>query len=442
MKVSVIGTGYVGLVTGACLADVGNDVLCIDNDAGKVERLRRGEIPIHEPGLDAVVARCAKAGRLQFSTSYEEAVAHAPLVFIAVGTPPGEDGSADLSHVLACARELGRRIDRETVVVVKSTVPVGTNDQVRAAINKELAARGVTPQVATASNPEFLKEGFAIEDFMKPDRIVVGADDPLAKQTLSHLYAPFNRNRDRVLFMDVRSAEFTKYAANAMLAVRISFMNEMANLADRLGVDIEDVRRGIGSDPRIGPHFLYAGVGYGGSCFPKDVLALNHTATVAGEPAELLHATRRVNERQRRILFERIREFFGGSVEGKVVALWGLAFKANTDDMREASSISIIEALTAAGATVRAYDPVAIDNARRVFADNARVKFADSARAACAGADVLAVITEWLEFRSPDFEWLAANLKSRALFDGRNLYEPEQVRAAGLSYVGIGRGRK
>lgn len=442
MKVTVIGTGYVGLVTGACLADVGNDVLCIDNDAAKIERLRGGEIPIHEPGLDAIVARCTKAGRLQFSTSYDEAVAHAPLVFIAVGTPSDEDGSADLSHVLACARELGRRIERDTVVVVKSTVPVGTNDQVRAAIAAELQARGVAPRVATASNPEFLKEGFAVEDFMKPDRIIVGADDPAAEQALRHLYAPFNRNRDRVLFMDVRSAEFTKYAANAMLAVRISFMNEMANLADRLGVDIEDVRRGIGADPRIGPHFLYAGVGYGGSCFPKDVLALNHTATVAGEPAELLHATRRVNERQRRILFERMREFFGGRVEGKVVALWGLAFKANTDDMREASSIAIVEALTAAGAAVQAYDPVAMDNARRVFAGNARVRLVESARAACAGADVLAVVTEWLEFRSPDFDWLAATLRARALFDGRNLYEPEQVRAAGLHYVGIGRGRK
>jgi UDPglucose 6-dehydrogenase len=442
MRVTVIGTGYVGLVTGACLADVGNDVLCIDSDAGKVARLRGGEIPIHEPGLEAIVARCANAGRMRFSTSYDDAVAHAPLIFIAVGTPSDEDGAADLSHVLACARELGRRIVRDTVVVVKSTVPVGTNDQVRSAIDKELKSRGAAARVATASNPEFLKEGFAIEDFMKPDRIIVGADDPHAEQTLRHLYAPFNRNRDRVLFMDVRSAEFTKYAANAMLAVRISFMNEMANLADRLGVDIEDVRRGIGADPRIGPHFLYAGVGFGGSCFPKDVRALAHTARQEGEPAELLMATQKVNTRQRRILFDRIREFFGGSVEGRVVALWGLAFKANTDDMREASSIAIVEALTAAGASVRAYDPVAHENARRIFAGNGRVQFADSAREACAGADVLAVVTEWLEFRSPDFDWLAATLKSRALFDGRNLYEPEQVRAAGLHYVGIGRGRR
>jgi UDPglucose 6-dehydrogenase len=442
MKVTVIGTGYVGLVTGACLADVGNDVLCIDIDAVKVNQLRQGRIPIHEPGLDAIVARCGDAGRLQFSTSYDDAVAHAPLIFIAVGTPSDEDGSADLTHVLACARELGRRIVRETVVVVKSTVPVGTNDQVRVAIASELKARGVAWRVATASNPEFLKEGFAVEDFMKPDRIIVGADDPQAEQVLRHLYAPFNRNRDRVLFMDVRSAEFTKYAANAMLAVRISFMNEMANLADRLGVDIEDVRRGIGADPRIGPHFLYAGVGFGGSCFPKDVLALSYTASQAGEPAELLQATQRVNARQRRILFERIRDFFGGGVEGRVVALWGLAFKANTDDMREASSITIIEALTAAGATVRAYDPVAQDNARRIFAGIERVQFASSACEACVGADVLAVVTEWLEFRSPDFEWLAATLKGRALFDGRNLYEPGQVRAAGLHYVGVGRGRK
>ena len=442
MRTTVIGTGYVGLVTGACLADVGNDVLCIDNDAEKVRRLREGEIPIHEPGLDAIVARCVKAGRLNFSTSYDDAVAHAPLIFIAVGTPPNEDGSADLSHVLACARELGQRIARETVVVVKSTVPVGTNDRIRAAISAELKARGAAPHVALASNPEFLKEGFAVEDFMKPDRIIVGADDQAAEQALRHLYAPFNRNRDRVFFMDVRSAEFTKYAANAMLAMRISFMNEMANLADRLGADIEEVRRGIGADPRIGPHFLYAGVGYGGSCFPKDVQALTHASTVAGEPAELLQATQRVNERQRRILFERIREFFGGKLDGRTVALWGLAFKANTDDMREASSISIIEALTAAGAKVQAYDPVAQDNARRLFSAQAGVRFAESAREACVGADVLAIVTEWLEFRSPDFEWLAQTLKSRALFDGRNLYEPEQVRAAGLHYVGIGRGRR
>jgi len=440
MKLAVIGTGYVGLVTGACLADVGNDVLCIDVDRSKIERLRAGELPIHEPGLDAVVARCVQTGRLRFSTSYEEAVAHASLVFIAVGTPPGEDGSADLSHVLACARELGRLVTRDTLVVVKSTVPVGTNDQVRAALSEELRRRGVALHVTTASNPEFLKEGFAVEDFMKPDRIVVGTDDVHSTETLRALYAPFNRNRDRLLVMDVRSAEFTKYAANAMLAVRISFMNEMANLADRLGVDIEHVRHGIGSDPRIGPHFLYAGVGYGGSCFPKDVKALVHTAEVAGEPAELMRAAEHVNARQRRILFDKMQRFFGGELAGRRIALWGLAFKANTDDMREAPSLALIEALTGAGATVVAYDPVAQDNARRLCDGNGHVHFAATARAACEGAEALAVVTEWLEFRSPDFEWLAGVLKSRAVFDGRNLYDPAQVRAAGLHYFGIGRG--
>ncbi len=440
MKLAVIGAGYVGLVTGACLADVGNDVLCIDVDRSKIEHLRAGEIPIHEPGLDTVVERCVKAGRLRFSTSYEEAVAHAPVVFIAVGTPPGEDGSADLSHVLACARELGRLVTRDTLVVVKSTVPVGTNDQVRAALGEELLRRGLQLHVTTASNPEFLKEGFAVDDFMKPDRIIVGVDDARSTETLRALYAPFNRNRDRLLVMDVRSAEFTKYAANAMLAVRISFMNEMANLADRLGVDIEQVRHGIGSDPRIGPQFLYAGVGYGGSCFPKDVKALVHTAETAAEPAELMRAAERVNARQRRILFEKMNRFFGGALAGKRIALWGLAFKANTDDMREAPSLALIEALTGAGATVVAYDPVAMDNARRLCAGNRAVQFAPSARAAAEGADALAVVTEWLEFRSPDFEWLAGTLRSRVVFDGRNLYDPAQVRAAGLKYFGIGRG--
>ncbi|MEW5879225.1 MAG: UDP-glucose/GDP-mannose dehydrogenase family protein [Pseudomonadota bacterium] len=440
MKVSVIGTGYVGLVTGACLADVGNDVLCIDVDERKIARLRAGEIPIHEPGLDAVVARGVAAGRLSFSTSYDEAVAHAALVFIAVGTPSGEDGSADLSHVVACARELGRRITRDTVVVVKSTVPVGTNDRVRETLNEELARRGVGVKVSTASNPEFLKEGFAVDDFMRPDRIIVGVDDAHAADALRALYAPFNRNRDRLQIMDVRSAEFTKYAANAMLAVRISFMNEMANLADRLGVDIEQVRHGIGSDPRIGPHFLYAGVGFGGSCFPKDLRALIHTAEEAGEPAELLRAATRANLRQRGILVDKMARFFDGRLAGRTIALWGLAFKANTDDMREAASLAIIDGLTKAGAKVRAYDPVAMDNARALLRGNGAVEFAPSARAAADGADALAVVTEWLEFRSPDFEWLARALTRKAVFDGRNLYDPATVRAAGLAYFGIGRG--
>ena len=440
MRVSVIGTGYVGLVTGACLADVGNDVVCVDQDAGKIARLQRGEIPIHEPGLDAVVGRCGKAGRLHFSTSYGDALEHARLVFIAVGTPASEDGSADLTHVLACARELGRLMTRDTIVVVKSTVPVGTNDQVRATIVDELQRRGAALHVATASNPEFLKEGFAVDDFMKPDRIIVGADDPSALDALRALYAPFNRNRDRLLVMDVRSAEFTKYAANAMLAVRISFMNELANMADRLGVDIENVRHGIGADPRIGSQFLYAGVGYGGSCFPKDVRALEHMGQVAGETVRILRAVSDVNERQRGILVEKMRAFFGGDLKGRTIALWGLAFKPNTDDMREAPSLVLIDALSRAGASVRAYDPVAVENARIALRGNDRVTFVDSARAACTGADALAVMTEWLEFRSPDFEWLAATLRARAVFDGRNLYEPAYVRACGLEYFGVGRG--
>jgi len=439
MKISVIGTGYVGLVTGACLADVGNDVVCIDSDESKVARLRAGDIPIHEPGLDQVVARGAAAGRLRFSTRYRDAVEHSTVIFIAVGTPPGEDGSADLSHVLACASELGRMIERDSLIVLKSTVPVGTNDQVRATLAAELGRRGVAVRATTASNPEFLKEGFAVDDFMKPDRILIGVDDPVSTATLRVLYAPFNRNRDRLLVMDVRSAEFTKYAANAMLAVRISFMNEMANLADRLGADIEHVRHGIGSDPRIGPHFLYAGVGYGGSCFPKDVQALLHAARTAGEPGLMLHAASDVNRRQRRILVDKMAAFFGGALAGKTVALWGLAFKANTDDLREAPSLTLIDGLLAAGAKVQAYDPVALDGARRLLGSRPGLAFATTARAACSGADVLAVVTEWLEFRSPDFEWLAKTLRSAAIFDGRNLYDPVTVRAAGLSYFGIGR---
>jgi UDPglucose 6-dehydrogenase len=440
MRISVIGTGYVGLVTGACLADVGNDVVCVDIDAAKIGRLRRGEIPIHEPGLDTLVARGLQTRRLGFTTGYDEALAHADVVFIAVGTPSDEDGSADLSHVLACARELGRRIARDTLVVVKSTVPVGTNDQVRAVLREELGRRAAAARVTTVSNPEFLKEGFAVDDFMKPDRIVIGADDAHAVETMRQLYAPFNRNRDRLVVMDVRSAEFTKYAANCMLAVRISFMNEMANLADRLGVDIEQVRHGIGSDPRIGPHFLYAGAGFGGSCFPKDLRAMIHTAQAAGAPARLLQTALEVNLRQRAVLAEKIAAFFGGNLQGRCVALWGLAFKANTDDMREASSLTLIERLTGAGARVRAYDPAALAQARRLVGAHPQVELVASAREALEGADVLAVVTEWLEFRSPDFAHLAHTLRRRALFDGRNLYDPAAVRAAGLDYFGIGRG--
>ncbi|MEO7548147.1 MAG: UDP-glucose/GDP-mannose dehydrogenase family protein, partial [Ramlibacter sp.] len=369
MKISVIGSGYVGLVTGACLSDVGNHVLCMDLDNSKIERLRRGEIPIHEPGLDAVVLRSIGSGRLEFSTGYDEAVAHADVIFIAVGTPSDEDGSADLSHVLDAARQLGQRLQRNTLVIVKSTVPVGTNQRVRVALQAELDRRGVPHSVAVASNPEFLKEGFAVEDFMRPDRIVVGvaAHDAATRDTFRNIYAPFNRNHDRVLFMDVRAAEFTKYAANCMLASRISFMNELANLADRLGVDIEQVRRGIGSDPRIGPHFLYAGAGFGGSCFPKDLRALIHTAQEAGEPVELMRSIQNVNSRQRRVLADKIIAFFGGDMRGRTVALWGLAFKANTDDVREAPSLAIMEALLEAGAHVNAYDPAATENAARAM---------------------------------------------------------------------------
>ena len=440
MHVSVIGAGYVGLVTAACLADVGNIVLCVDIDSEKVDKLNRSKIPIHEPGLEQLVERNATAGRLRFSTDYDDAVSHATLIVIAVGTPSGENGSADLSHVIVCARELGRRIEHDSLIVVKSTVPVGTNDQVRAAIRSELDERRKQITVTIASNPEFLKEGFAVDDFMKPDRIIVGVDDAQSAEMLRQLYAPFNRNRDRLIVMDIRSAEFTKYAANCMLAVRISFMNEMANLADRLGVDIEHVRHGIGSDPRIGPHFLYAGAGFGGSCFPKDLRSLAHTAAEHDEPVDILTVVMEVNQRQHHILAAKISRFFDDELAGRTIALWGLAFKANTDDMREAPSLRVIDALTAAGAKVRAYDPVAMPNARSIIKANKNVEFTDSAEAAIHGADVLAVITEWLEFRSPNFSDLARKLKAKAIFDGRNLYDPSTVRTAGLQYFGIGRG--
>jgi UDPglucose 6-dehydrogenase len=441
MKISVIGTGYVGLVTGACLADVGNEVLCMDLNEEKVRLLREGHIPIHEPGLDAVVARGIAAGRLTFSSSYADAVAQAEVVYIAVGTPSDEDGSADLTHVLDAARSLGRQVSRDILVVVKSTVPVGTNDKVRAVLEEEYARRKLPFAPRVASNPEFLKEGLAVEDFMRPDRIVVGvADgDEASRETLRQIYAPFNRKLDRVLFMDVRSAEFTKYAANCMLAVRISFMNELANLADSVGVDIENVRRGIGSDPRIGPQFLYAGAGFGGSCFPKDLRALIHTAHEAAQPAEMMRAAQRVNEEQRKLLAQKIIAFFGGDLRGRTVAVWGLAFKANTDDIREASSLVIIDLLLAAGARIRAYDPAAGETAAQALAGREGVQFARSAAEALEGADVLAVVTEWLEFRSPDFDHLARTLKAKAIFDGRNLYEPARVRKAGLVYQGIGR---
>lgn len=439
MNVSVIGSGYVGLVTGACLADVGNDVLCIDSDEGKVARLQAGDMPIHEPGLDAVVARAATAGRLRFSTDYAAAVSHASVIMIAVGTPSNEDGAADLSHVLACATTLGQLIESETIVVLKSTVPVGTCDQVKQALASCLSQRGLTQTVSVASNPEFLKEGCAVADFVRPDRIIIGTNEPHVEEVLRQLYKPFNRNRDRLMVMDVRAAEFTKYAANAMLALRISFMNELAELADRIGVDIEQVRLGIGADPRIGPHFLYPGVGFGGSCFPKDLRALVRTAHAEGSPGDMLEAALRVNHRQPIAFAERIARFFRGDLRGRTVAVWGLAFKANTDDMREAPSLAIIQRLVDLGARIRAYDPAAAQNARVALGVLRDVMLCASAREAVQGADVLAVVTEWSEFRSPDFRWLAATLGERAIFDGRNLYDPSLVRSVGLHYEGVGR---
>ena len=445
MRVSIFGTGYVGLVTGACLAEVGHDVVCVDVDAAKIEGLRNGQVPIYEPGLEPMVRASHAAGRLHFTTDAAAAIAHGEIVFIAVGTPPDEDGSADLQYVLAVARTIGRHIDRPLVVVDKSTVPVGTADRVRGAIAAELEARGVEVAFDVVSNPEFLKEGDAVADCMRPDRIVIGADNPAAVARMRRLYAAFSRNHDRFVVMDVRSAELTKYAANAMLATKISFMNEIANIAERVGADIEAVRQGIGSDPRIGRHFIYAGAGYGGSCFPKDVQALARTARQNGYAAELLEAVEAVNFRQKGRLFELVQQHYDRGedegVRGKVFAVWGLAFKPNTDDMREASSRRLLEQLWEAGASVRAYDPEATGEARRIFGERDDLVLCTSAASALEGADALAVVTEWKEFRSPDFSRLHAALGDAVVFDGRNLYEPEEVEAAGLAYYGIGRGR-
>ncbi|HSQ80981.1 MAG TPA: UDP-glucose/GDP-mannose dehydrogenase family protein [Casimicrobiaceae bacterium] len=439
MKITMIGTGYVGLVTGTCLAEVGNDVLCLDVDARKIEMLKGGGVPIHEPGLEPMIHRNVAAGRLRFTTDVDAAVGHGNVQFIAVGTPPDEDGSADMQYVLQAARNIGRRMTQWTLVVDKSTVPVGTAERVREAIAEELSARGVDVPYAVASNPEFLKEGAAVEDFMKPDRVVIGADNERAISILRNIYAPFQRNRERLLVMDLRSAELTKYAANAMLATRISFMNELANLADRLGADIEAVRQGIGSDPRIGYHFLYPGAGYGGSCFPKDVKALQFTGQRHGLPLRILEAVEAVNETQKQVLVDKIVAHFGADLTGRRFALWGLAFKPNTDDMREAPSRVIIDALTRRGASICAYDPVAMDEARRVLGDAPGVSFAANPLAACEGADALIVVTEWKEFRSPDFDALHRHLKQPVIFDGRNLYEPDVVRGAGFEYQAIGR---
>jgi UDPglucose 6-dehydrogenase len=439
MKITVIGSGYVGLVSGACLADVGNDVLCLDLDAAKIAVLRGGGIPIHEPGLDAMVAHNVAAGRLRFTDDVAESVAHGQIQFIAVGTPPDEDGSADLQHVLAAARSIGRHMSDYRVVVDKSTVPVGTADRVRAVIEAELAARGVAIGFSVVSNPEFLKEGAAVEDFMRPDRIIVGASDERAIDAMRALYAPFQRNRDRLMVMDPRSAELTKYAANAMLATRISFMNELALLAERVGADIEQVRVGIGSDPRIGTQFLYAGTGYGGSCFPKDVKALIHAAAQSGRPLEVLRAVERANEAQKRVLVDKVVARFGADLAGRRFALWGLAFKPNTDDMREAPSRAVVEGLVAHGARIVAYDPVAMAEARRVFGDQPGLAYADSALQALEGADALLILTEWKEFRSPDFDRIRELLRQPLIFDGRNMFAPSVVTQAGIEYHGIGR---
>ena len=440
MRITIFGTGYVGLVTGACLAEAGNHVVCVDIDAAKIERLKRGELPIYEPGLEGIVERTSESGRLKFTTDVAEGVAHGLFQFIAVGTPAGEDGSADMSYVLEAARSIGRHLTEYRIIVDKSTVPVGTADRVKAEIHKVLDQRGVNVQFDVVSNPEFLKEGAAVEDFMKPERVVIGVDDPRTAELLRTLYEPFNRNHDRIIIMDPRSAEFTKYAANAMLAAKITLMNELANLAERVGADIEHVRVGIGSDPRIGYGFIYPGCGYGGSCFPKDVKALMATSQAVGYAADMLRAIETVNSRQKHVLFEKIKRHFGGAVSGKVIAVWGLAFKPNTDDMREASSRALIEDLFAAGCHVRAYDPVAREEAHRVFGDRSDLVLCASADESLTGADALAIVTEWREFRSPDFDVIRARLRTPVIFDGRNLYDPSLLRRLGFKYFAIGRG--
>ena len=439
MKLTVVGTGYVGLVTGACFAEMGNDVLCIDLDAGKIERLLQGEMPIFEPGLKEIVLRNVTEGRLHFSTDVKEGVRFGTMQFIAVGTPPGEDGSADMQHVLAAARAIGEHMSDYKLVIDKSTVPVGTADAVHKAIVAALAERGARVPFSVVSNPEFLKEGAAVEDFMRPDRIVVGVDDERAALLMRALYAPFSRQRDKLVLMDVRSAELTKYAANAMLATRISFMNEMALLAEKLGADIEQVRRGIGSDPRIGTQFLYAGCGYGGSCFPKDVKALLSSAAGVGEPLHVLAAVERANERQKHVLVERVVARFGENLAGRCFALWGLAFKPDTDDLREAPALVIVRELARRGARIVAHDPEAMNAARVALADVSALEFAPSPMAALEGADALLIVTEWKAYRSPDFERVRAALREPVLIDGRNLFDPALLRDAGIEYHPIGR---
>ena len=440
MKITVVGTGYVGLVGAACLAEVGNHVLGLDVNAEKIRILKEGGIPIHEPGLLEIVRRNVENGRLSFTTNIEEAVHFGEVQFIAVGTPPDEDGSADLQYVTEAARNIGRFMTSAKVIVDKSTVPIGTGDKVTAAVAEELKKRNVDIHYSVVSNPEFLKEGAAVEDFMRPDRIVIGTEDPKAIEVMKQVYAPFQRNHERLVVTNLRSAELIKYAANSMLATRISFMNELANLAEIVGADIEMVRQGIGSDPRIGYHFLYPGCGYGGSCFPKDVKALIKTAKdVAGFDLKLLKAVEEVNDLQKFVLPKKIKKQFGESLKGKHFALWGLAFKPNTDDMREASSRVLIDELIKAGATITAYDPVAMDEGKRIFKDEKNITFADTQDEALKNADALIIVTEWTEFRSPDFALIKASLKSPMIFDGRNLYDPKAVRALGFNYFPIGR---
>ncbi len=441
IKVSLFGTGYVGLVTGTCLAEVGNDVMCMDVDQGKIQGLREGRIPIYEPGLEDMVLDNSRSGRLKFSDQVAEAVAHGEILFIAVGTPPDEDGSADLRYVLEVARSIGQHMLEPKIIVNKSTVPVGTADRVRAAVQEQLDLRGLALSFDVVSNPEFLKEGAAIDDCMRPDRIVIGSDQPLSIARMKTLYGPFNRNHERLVVMDVRSAELTKYAANAMLATKISFMNEIANIAERVGADVESVRIGIGSDPSIGYHFIYPGIGYGGSCFPKDVQALERTARQHGYEARILAAVEAVNYDQKAAMVHKILAHFGGSLQGLTIAVWGLSFKPNTDDMREAPSRVIMEACWAAGAQVRAYDPESSGEARRIYGERADMRLCADAKEAISGADALVVVTEWKEFWSADLAAMAKQMRQSVLFDGRNLYDPQLARKAGFDYYGIGRAR-
>ncbi|MBH98691.1 MAG: UDP-glucose 6-dehydrogenase [Rhodospirillaceae bacterium] len=440
MNVTIFGAGYVGLVTGACLAETGHDVLCVDIDRQKIDSLKKGKVPIFEPGLERILKKTSEAGKLSFTVDIEAGVRHGLLLFIAVGTPQDEDGSADLQYVLTVSRSIANHLDDYRLVVNKSTVPVGTADKVQTEIKNILDDRGVEIEFDVASNPEFLKEGAAIEDFIKPDRIIIGSDSSRAFDLLRSLYEPFNRNHEKIITMDARSAELSKYAANSMLATKISFMNELANISDCIGADIEKVRLGIGSDPRIGYSFIYPGCGYGGSCFPKDVRALSHSAKASGYNAQILDAVDQTNNRQKEILFHKIKKYFKNDLQGKVIGVWGLAFKPNTDDMREASSLSLVNALMAAGCQILAYDPVAMNEAKRIFGLRDNIDFLSSSKEATRGADALVIVTEWKEFRSPDFDQLKLDLKNPVIFDGRNIYDPEKIKNMGFKYFAIGRG--